>query len=116
MKIKKIVKDVTLWARQCEISGEGMNEGYFFDDTMYIANDKDLINTLRSKDYTPEDEDGNQLQAHDMTDQELMEWAYNEEIYYWTEWFDDEDVQYAEIDGVMYEESTDEFKEVIKQL
>ena len=113
MKTKKIVKDVTLWARQCSITGEGMNEGYLFNDTVYIANDKDLIDTLRGQDYTAEDEDGTQLYPSKMTDQELMEWAYNDEIYYWTEWDDDEDVQYAEIDGVMYEEGTDEFNEAI---
>jgi hypothetical protein len=39
-----------------------------------------------------------------MTDEELMEWAYNEEIYFWTEWdAGDGDIQYEEIDGKLVE-------------
>ena len=100
-------KERIFWARQCDITGEGMNEGYLFDDNLYIANDKDLIDTLRGRDYTAEDEDGNQLYPSKMTDEELMEWAYNEEIYFWTEWdagdAGDGDIQYEEIDGKLVE-------------
>ncbi len=108
-------KERIFWARQCGITGEGMNEGYLYNDHEYIANDKDLIDTLRGQDFTAEDEDGNQLYPSKMTDEELMEWAYNDEIYYWTDWVEDEDIQYEEIDGklVDIQEYTEEEQAII---
>lgn len=69
------------YARKCDITGRGMNEGYCWGDGMfYSATEEDTIAELR-KDY-PEHED--------LSDDELMSWAYDEEVFYYTEWYDEE--------------------------
>ena len=88
------------WARQCDVTLEGMNKGYCIDDgMMYVKYEKDMLEWLRSKDWEFEDEDGVYVDVNKFDDQELLEWAYNEEIYYWTEWFEKEDIQFQEING-----------------
>jgi len=97
-------KEEIYWARQCDVTLEGMNEGYCIDDgMMYIKYEKDMLEWLRSKDWAFENEDGAQVDVTKFEAQELLEWAYNEEIYYWTEWFEKEDIQYQEIGGRLIE-------------
>ena len=91
------------YARQCSVTGEGMNEGYFFQDEIYIKHKKDLINLLRSKEWIAENEYGNDIEVNAYNDDDLLEWAYNDEIYYWTEWECPEDYEYEEINGVLTE-------------
>ena len=93
-------KEVDYWARQCDISGEGMDDGYCIDDgQMYIKHEKDMVEWLRSKDWEFENEYGLIINISKLDDYDLLEWAFNDEIFYWTEWFEKEDVQYKEIDG-----------------
>ena len=67
------------YARICDITGEGMNEGFcILNGEMYIKNEEDLINHLREQDFS--------IDVNAYGDEELMEWAYNEEYYYWTDW------------------------------
>ena len=88
------------WARQCDVTLEGMNEGYCIDDgMMYVKYEKDMLEWLRSKDWEFEDEDGVYVDVNKFNDQELLEWAYNDEVYCWTEWFEKEDIQFQEING-----------------
>ena len=93
-------KETVYWARKCDISGEGMDEGYCINDgDMYIKHEKDMLEWLRSKEWEFENEYGLIINVVKLDDYDLLEWAFNDEIFYWTEWFEKEDVQYKEIDG-----------------
>jgi hypothetical protein len=76
------------FARRCDVTGNGMNEGYCIGDgEMYIEKESDMIAHLRSLDWV--DADGN-LSTDIESDEELLEFFYNEEYYYHTAWEDDE--------------------------
>ena len=93
-------KETVYWARKCDISGEGMDEGYCINDgDMYIKHEKDMLEWLRSKEWEFENEYGLIINISKLDDYDLLEWAFNDEIFYWTEWFEKEDVQYKEIGG-----------------
>ena len=66
------------FARICSITNEGMNEGWCWGDGMFYTKYKeDTLKELR-KDYPEQSE---------LSDDELLEWAVEEEeILYWTEW------------------------------
>ena len=98
-------KETIYWARKCDISGKGMNEGYCINDGgMYIKYEKDMVEWLRSKDWEFENEYGLIINVAKLDDYELLEWAFNDEVFYWTEWFEKEDVQYKEIGGKLIKE------------
>jgi cupin superfamily acireductone dioxygenase involved in methionine salvage len=82
------------YARKCDITNEGMNEGYVVNDTIYISSKEDLLKYLRKNftDYYPIS-----------NDDELIEMAYDDEIYYWTEWNDEDDYQFEVINGKLIE-------------
>jgi hypothetical protein len=82
------------YARKCDITNEGMNEGYVVNDTIYISSKEDLLKYLRKNftDYNPIS-----------NDDELIEMAYDDEIYYWTEWNDEDDYQFEVINGKLIE-------------
>jgi hypothetical protein len=90
------------YARRCDVTGMGMNEGYVIvDGDMYIASKEDLLIHLRGLDY--EDADGNQVNELGLSDSDLMEFFYSEEYYYWTEWYEvDDDFCFTE-DGELIE-------------
>ena len=83
VKLEKVEK----FARKCDITGEVMNEGYVIQDgEMYIKHECDLIVYLRGL-------EGNE----DLSDEVLKEEAYDNGVYYWTEWnVEDEDEYYDE--------------------
>ena len=112
--MKQNKKQITFWARKCDITGEGMNEGYLIEDGfMYIKYDKDMIKHLRKVD---EDEiiDKN-THYYKKSNDELYEEYYENDYYYWTEWEDHEyEHQYVEIDGVMYEEGEKQYDMAIE--
>ena len=135
--MKQTKKEITLWARQCSVTGQGIMAGYVWSDGCFYCVDDDaiahpefrkdrenIINYIPEDIYDidgyenyDEDEDEEYLSAikrvkqNKDTDKDLMTLSYLFGLHYYTEWLDDEDVQYAEIDGVMYEEGTDEFNE-----
>ncbi len=75
------------FARRCDVTGNGMNDGYCIGDgEMYIEKESDLIAHLRSLEW--EDADGN-LSTDIEPDEDLLEFFYNEEYYYYTVWRDD---------------------------
>ena len=82
------------YARKCDITNEGMNEGYVVNDTIYISSKEDLLKYLRKNftDYYPI-----------YNDHELIKIGYNDEIYYWTEWNDEDDYQFEVINGKLIE-------------
>ena len=86
-------KQITKWARRCDITGEGMDEGYCIGEGgMYIKYEKDMLKHIEEEGFDSIDE------------------AYECDYYYWTEWECPEDIQYMEIDGKMYEEGEPEFE------
>lgn len=81
------------FARKCDITKEGMNEGWvWYDGGFYTKYKEDTIKELRK-----DNEEQNEL-----SDEDLLEWAFEEEILYWTEWEED-DFEYELIDGVLTE-------------
>ena len=89
------------FARRCDATGRGMNEGYVVNDgELYFSKEEHLLEHLRTLDW--EDADGNRSQ--DLTDDEdILEFFYNEDYYYYTEWEElDDDHHYLE-DGTYVE-------------
>jgi hypothetical protein len=75
------------FARKCDVTGDGMNEGYCIGDgDMYIKHEKDLLEYLR------------QNQGHDdsWTDEQTLEHFYEEGHYFYTDWEVDEDDSWFE--------------------
>jgi hypothetical protein len=69
------------FARRCDVTGEPMNEGWCWGDGMfYTATEESTITELR-KEYPSK---------VNITDDELMQYAYDNEVLYWTEWYSDE--------------------------
>ena len=67
------------YARKCDITGLGMNEGFVMEDSFdayYIKMKKDLIKSLRTYEEYNEIED----------DEQMLEKAHADEMYYWTQW------------------------------
>lgn len=86
------------YARRCDATGRGINEGYVVGDgEMYFANKSDLIKHLKELDW--EDIDGNSSKGcHD--DDDLMDFFYNEDYYYHTSWDEtDIDEEWYDADG-----------------
>lgn len=83
------------FARRCDVTGEPMNEGWCWGEGMfYTATEESTITELR-KEYPS--------QVH-ITDDELMQYAYDNEVLYWTEWYSDE----IEEQGFYYTENGEE--------
>lgn len=89
------------YARKCDATGRGMNDGFVVGaGDLHFSEKQHLIDYLRGVEW----EDSNGVSSSDMkTDADLMDYFYNEEFYYYTEWEEtDEDVYYDE-DGNEYE-------------
>jgi hypothetical protein len=90
------------FARRCDITGCGMNDGYVFGDgdTLYISTQELLIEFLKTLDW--EDCDDNRSQDID-DDEELLDYFYREDAYYYTEW-DESDMEdeWYDIEGNTY--------------
>tara|TARA_R100000697_G_scaffold65691_1_gene78401 strand:+ start:80 stop:367 length:288 start_codon:yes stop_codon:yes gene_type:complete len=88
--------DRILYARQCDITGEGMNEGYCIQDGhIYIKYVEDMIKHLRELDV--------ELSLRTPLDEELLNVYYDDDYYYWTEWECESDLQYEEVNGKLIE-------------
>lgn len=89
------------YARKCDATGMGMNEGYVVGaGDLYFSEKQHLIKYLRGVDW----EDSNGVSSSDMdTDADLMDYFYNEEFYYYTEWEETDDDVYYDEDGNEYE-------------
>jgi len=97
------------FARKCDVTGEGMDEGFCIEDgQMYIKYKKDLIEHLRKLNWAgPFNWDGTGgINSKDIKDdKELMEFFHNEDYYYWTSWIEevDEDFEYIFTNGQIVE-------------
>jgi hypothetical protein len=89
------------YARKCDATGRGMNEGYVVGaGDLYFSEEQYLLEHLRTLDWV----DSNGVNSKDMqTDADLMEFSYNEELYYYTEWEELDDDMYYDEDGNEYE-------------
>ena len=75
------------YARVCDISGKGMNEGWCWSDgVFYSATREDTIAELRR-----DIEKGVIDLKSDLSDTKLLNKACKEEMLYWTTWGEDED-------------------------
>ena len=92
------------YARKCDVTGEGMNEGYcLMDGEMHIKYKEDLIEHLRDvEELNPENDFKDISEVHfRLTDDFLLSDYYESEYYYWTEWECEEDIQYKEVNGIL---------------
>lgn len=123
--MKRIYTDkdiVKLWARQCDITYEGMNKGWCWGDGAFYT--KYLVDTLfecrRDRDNIILDIDNVDIQDLDRydeykkavdrvnrdedTDTDLLTIAFQTDYVYYTEWDEESDYMYAEvIDGTVIE-------------
>lgn len=81
------------FARRCDATGKGMNEGYVFGDgELCFSEEKHLIAHLRSRGGM----DG-------LSDEYILTEAYYQEEYYYTEWdFYDIDDEWYDAEGNEY--------------
>lgn len=72
------------YPRTCDITGEGMDEGYYLEHDLrinYIKYEADLLTHLVNNCHID-------IDITDMTDKEILDEYYHEEYYLWTEWND----------------------------
>ena len=90
------------YARACDITGEGMNDGFCIQDgLMYIKYEKDMIKHLRVVE--EEGYDGIGEERGQLSDEFLLKDYYDSGYYYYTEWEDEDEFQYEEINGILKE-------------
>ena len=78
------------YARQCSITGEGMDEGYvYYDGEMHFKYEKDFVMFLRYQNEPLED-------IWNLSDEFILSESYDNGEYYHTEWEDEDDYQYYE--------------------
>jgi hypothetical protein len=93
---------VERFARKCDITNKGINEGYVIGDgDMYIGTKEDFLVHLKSLNYI--DCNGVKQPQQDMSDDDLMQYYFNDDYYYWTEWESISDDFYFTADGVEVE-------------
>lgn len=79
------------YARKCSATNEGMNSGYLIEDTlMYFKYESDLVDFLRSMGF-----EGSR--------NKVLNDAFDNGWYMYTEWEDESDFQYVEVDGNLIE-------------
>lgn len=88
------------YARVCDITGEGMNEGFCIQDgLMYIKYEEDMIKHIRNVEEEEYDNIGEE--RGQLSDEFLLKDYYDCGYYYYTEWEDE--FQYEEINGILKE-------------
>ena len=96
--------DRILYARQCDITKEGMNEGYCIQDGhIYIKYVEDMIKHLREVEKKGNLEYDKDISEGRLTDDFLLNDYYNADYYYWTKWECESDLQYKEVNGKLIE-------------
>jgi hypothetical protein len=97
------------FARRCDVTGCGMNEGYVWGDgTFYTSTEDVTIKELRS-DIRNGAYDFDEIGAEEllkMSDAELLEYAYENEVLYCTEWEESE----IEEQGYYYDKDGNEIE------
>ena len=81
------------FARRCDATGRGMNEGYVVGEgELYFSEEKYLIDWLRSR--------GG---MDNLSDEFILNEAYELDEYYYTEWAGVDDDVYYDAEGNEYE-------------
>lgn len=76
------------FARKCDVTGRGMNEGYvLWDGEMYAIDEASLLKLLR--------ENGDE-EYNNAKDEFILSDAYYNDAYYYTEWEDEDEWEYYE--------------------
>ena len=109
------------YARQCDITSEGMNEGWVWGDgNFYTKYERDTLNECRNdrnsilfwaKRHTIDDiidsDDWKEFadaiaraRVNEDTDEDLLLIGYQTSYLYYTEWEDEDDFQYEEINQI----------------
>jgi hypothetical protein len=92
---------MTKYARRCDATGCGINEGYVVGDgELYFSSKDDLLSHLIELEWV--DCNGNNS-TDCKTNEDLLEFFYNEEYYYYTEWEEVDDDLYYDAEGNEYE-------------
>jgi hypothetical protein len=88
------------FARRCDATGKGINEGYVVGDgELYFADKEHLLEHLRTLDWV----DCNGKKSTDcVTDDALLKYFYNEDYYYYTEWDEIDDDEWYDEDGSIH--------------
>jgi hypothetical protein len=81
------------YARKCDATGRGMNEGFVVGDgELYFSEEQHLIDWLRSL--------GG---MEGLSDEFILKESYEQDEYYYTEWEEHDDDMYYDEDGNEYE-------------
>jgi hypothetical protein len=92
-------EELSYYARQCDITGEGMNEGWVIGGGFfYIKHEEDVIAYCKEK--------WNQTLAEAYEESELNDGG---DSFYWTSWEDESEYQYRFVDGELIEEDDERF-------
>lgn len=76
------------YARQCSVTGEGMNSGWvWYDGTFYTKYERDTARELH-KDFDEE------WKSHEWSDEQIISMAYDSQVLYWTEWEDESEYDF----------------------
>ena len=80
-----------LWMRRCDVTLEGMDRGWVFGDgEWYFKYRRDALDHLENI----------FLNDEKLSEEKLFDLMIAEEVGYYTEWEDAEDIQYVEIEGL----------------
>lgn len=95
------------YARKCDVTGKGMNEGWVWGDGAYYTSTKEMtIKRLKEKvkdGVLHLEDDFTEEEIINISDEELLEWAFDEELLFWTQWDPEEDDTYYDKDGNLYD-------------
>ena len=124
---KKIkTKAIMKYARRCDVTGEGMNEGWVWGDgVFYTKHEKDTLAECRKDrdgilfgvdeltQFNVNDNDAEswdelveaiaRAKNNEETDEDLLLIGYQGDYLYYTEWECEEDFQYEEVNGKLIE-------------
>ena len=92
------MEDIKLYPRKCDITGEGMDEGYCIQEgAYYIKYEKDFIKHIRNLEKEDNPDYNKLVEDGKLTDEFLINDYYNQGYYYWTEWEElDSEINYTE--------------------
>ena len=83
-----------LFAKMCDATKKGMNEGYVvLDGQKYYSDDNYVLMYLLSE--IPSE-------LLHMSDNDKLEWLYDNDYYYYTDWIGHDEYAYIEIDGKLF--------------
>ena len=94
------------YARKCDATGRGMNEGWVWGKGTYYTSTLELTMKELRDDVRDGAYDFDELGAEkmlQMSDDELLSYAYDNDVLYYTEWEEIDDDVYYDENGNEYE-------------